>query len=99
MCDAEEGQWIGWLLGWLGKQPTQPEARIVSFPRRTAPKSMAATLRSLDGGRSGCGAKLRAAAGGEEAQQLQAGYRGNRTSTTKYTLLSFLPKSLFEQYR
>jgi hypothetical protein len=28
-----------------------------------------------------------------------ASYRGNRTSTTKYTLLSFLPKSLFEQYR
>lgn len=26
-------------------------------------------------------------------------YRGNRTSTTKYTLLSFLPKALFEQYR
>jgi hypothetical protein len=26
-------------------------------------------------------------------------YPGNRTSTTKYTLLSFLPKSLFEQYR
>jgi hypothetical protein len=26
-------------------------------------------------------------------------YHGNRTSTTKYTLLSFLPKSLFEQYR
>lgn len=29
----------------------------------------------------------------------QRRYRGNRTSTTKYTLLTFLPKSLFEQYR
>lgn len=29
----------------------------------------------------------------------QPNYRGNRTSTTKYTLLSFLPKALFEQYR
>jgi hypothetical protein len=29
----------------------------------------------------------------------QLKYRGNRTSTTKYTLLTFLPKSLFEQYR
>lgn len=29
----------------------------------------------------------------------QPSYRGNRTSTTKYTLLSFLPKALFEQYR
>lgn len=29
----------------------------------------------------------------------QPRYRGNSTSTTKYTLLTFLPKSLFEQYR
>ncbi|KIY92398.1 hypothetical protein MNEG_15566, partial [Monoraphidium neglectum] len=29
----------------------------------------------------------------------QQRYRGNSTRTTKYTLLSFLPKSLFEQYR
>jgi hypothetical protein len=29
----------------------------------------------------------------------QPRYRGNRTCTTKYTLLTFLPKSLFEQYR
>lgn len=26
-------------------------------------------------------------------------YCGNRTTTTKYSLLTFLPKSLFEQYR
>jgi len=29
----------------------------------------------------------------------QPRYRGNRTSTTKYSLLTFLPKALFEQYR
>lgn len=29
----------------------------------------------------------------------RANYAGNHTSTTKYTLLTFLPKSLFEQYR
>jgi hypothetical protein len=33
------------------------------------------------------------------AAAAEPAYRGNRTSTTKYTLLSFLPKSLFEQYR
>ena len=27
------------------------------------------------------------------------GPKGNRTSTTKYTWYSFLPKALFEQYR
>jgi hypothetical protein len=26
-------------------------------------------------------------------------YRGNRTTTTKYNALTFLPKALFEQYR
>lgn len=26
-------------------------------------------------------------------------YAGNRTTTTKYNLLTFIPKSLFEQYR
>jgi hypothetical protein len=26
-------------------------------------------------------------------------YKGNKTTTTKYTLLTFLPKALFEQYR
>lgn len=26
-------------------------------------------------------------------------YRGNYASTTKYTLLTYLPKALFEQYR
>ena len=29
----------------------------------------------------------------------QPHYRGNSTSTTKYTPFTFLPKSLFEQYR
>jgi hypothetical protein len=29
----------------------------------------------------------------------QPRYHGNRTRTTKYTLVSFLPKALFEQYR
>lgn len=29
----------------------------------------------------------------------QQGYAGNRTTTTKYSLLTFLPKALFEQYR
>jgi hypothetical protein len=27
------------------------------------------------------------------------GYKDNRTSTTKYNLFTYLPKSLFEQYR
>ena len=27
------------------------------------------------------------------------GYRNNETHTTKYNLLTFLPKALFEQYR
>jgi uncharacterized protein YvpB len=27
------------------------------------------------------------------------GYKGNYTSTTKYNLLTFFPKALFEQYR
>jgi hypothetical protein len=26
-------------------------------------------------------------------------YKGNHARTTKYTLVSFLPKALFEQYR
>jgi len=26
-------------------------------------------------------------------------YRGNRTTTTKYNALTFMPKALFEQYR
>ncbi len=26
-------------------------------------------------------------------------FRGNKTTTTKYNLITFLPKSLFEQYR
>lgn len=30
---------------------------------------------------------------------LHHGYKGNYTSTTKYNLLTFLPKALFEQYR
>lgn len=29
----------------------------------------------------------------------QRKYVGNKTTTTKYNLLTFIPKSLFEQYR
>lgn len=32
-------------------------------------------------------------------QQEHRGYLNNRTSTTKYNILTFLPKALFEQYR
>jgi hypothetical protein len=32
---------------------------------------------------------------GEEQRK----YTGNKTTTTKYNLLTFIPKSLFEQYR
>jgi hypothetical protein len=30
---------------------------------------------------------------------LEKSYAGNQTTTTKYSLLTFIPKSLFEQYR
>jgi hypothetical protein len=30
---------------------------------------------------------------------LEKSYAGNKTTTTKYSLLTFIPKSLFEQYR
>jgi hypothetical protein len=30
---------------------------------------------------------------------VQRKYTGNKTTTTKYNLLTFIPKSLFEQYR
>uniref|UniRef100_A0AAR2KUZ4 Phospholipid-transporting ATPase n=1 Tax=Pygocentrus nattereri TaxID=42514 RepID=A0AAR2KUZ4_PYGNA len=33
----------------------------------------------------------------EEAERLQKKYSGNKIRTTKYTLLSFIPKNLFEQ--
>lgn len=29
----------------------------------------------------------------------QRKYVGNKTTTTKYNLITFIPKSLFEQYR
>jgi phospholipid-transporting ATPase len=31
--------------------------------------------------------------------QVPKHYAGNATRTTKYTLITFLPKALFEQYR
>eukprot|EP00879_Flechtneria_rotunda_P025858 GHRR01027511.1.p1 GENE.GHRR01027511.1~~GHRR01027511.1.p1 ORF type:complete len:483 (+),score=131.33 GHRR01027511.1:452-1900(+) len=34
-----------------------------------------------------------------EHHRLERQYAGNRTTTTKYNLLTFIPKSLFEQYR
>jgi len=34
-----------------------------------------------------------------EHGEQQKKYCGNKTTTTKYNLLTFIPKSLFEQYR
>eukprot|EP00882_Tetradesmus_deserticola_P016654 GHRQ01017795.1.p2 GENE.GHRQ01017795.1~~GHRQ01017795.1.p2 ORF type:complete len:115 (-),score=17.65 GHRQ01017795.1:189-533(-) len=36
---------------------------------------------------------------GEQLHAAEKSYAGNRTTTTKYSLLTFIPKSLFEQYR
>lgn len=33
------------------------------------------------------------------AEAIQLRYRGNYVSTTKYTVINFIPKSLFEQFR
>jgi hypothetical protein len=33
------------------------------------------------------------------AHRLDKHYSGNQTTTTKYNLITFFPKSLFEQYR
>ncbi|GMN42516.1 hypothetical protein TIFTF001_011718 [Ficus carica] len=35
----------------------------------------------------------------DNAEMIQLRYRGNYVSTTKYTALNFIPKSLFEQFR
>lgn len=35
----------------------------------------------------------------DNSEQLQLRYRDNYVSTTKYTALNFIPKSLFEQFR
>ncbi|KAG9149640.1 hypothetical protein Leryth_022923 [Lithospermum erythrorhizon] len=35
----------------------------------------------------------------DNTEQVQLKYRGNYVSTTKYTAINFLPKSLFEQFR
>lgn len=35
----------------------------------------------------------------DNPEQVQLNYRGNYVSTTKYTAINFIPKSLFEQFR
>jgi len=91
MGDLDEHQRFGWLLRWLGLQRhADVEARVVSFPRAPAPAATQILHLSLDGGSGG---------GGTGKGALKPQYPGNRTSTTKYTLVTFLPKALFEQYR
>ena len=84
--DPNEERRQGWLGRLLGRAPAETGPRVVAFP--AAPQS----------GGARCTRRRPPAAGGGGAAPAPAP-RGNATTTTKYTLLSFLPKSLFEQYR
>ena len=89
------GRKSGWLTWLLRRQSTGCEAgtRVLTFPPPVQLHSTWRRPRASGDGASGSGGN---GGSGRSTQQL---HRGNHTSTTKYTLLTFLPKSLFEQYR